>query len=104
MAGSRPFSLRPACGTWFTFLVVTAPIPTKDIPMPKSFGLLSKVTFVTHRIGVYGDWRMNAITLLRGGGGSLYQGRGRARRVHGGADLPTGRRSLPMQFPRKDFA
>src|SRR5262249_54424353 len=51
----------------------------------------------THRIGVYGGLRMIAITLLRGGGGSPYEDRGRARRVHGGADLSTGRRSLPIQ-------
>jgi len=65
--------------------------------MPKSFGLLSKVTLVARRIGVDGDWRMIAMTLLRRGAGSLYQDPGRARGVHGGADLSTSRRSLPTQ-------
>jgi hypothetical protein len=35
--------------------------------MPKALGLLSKVTFVAHRIGVYGDLRMIGITRLPGG-------------------------------------
>ena len=34
--------------------------------MPKSFGLLSKVTLVAHRIGVHGDLRMIALLCFVG--------------------------------------
>ena len=77
-------------------LAVTAPNPTRVIPRPESSGLLSQVTLVAHHMGVCGDLRVIAINLFREGGSCAYQDGGRARPVHAGADLSTGRRSLPM--------
>ena len=57
MRGLPSLSLRPRCGAWFATCALTAPHPTREIPMLEGFDVFSTgMRYALQRVWVGGGW------------------------------------------------